>query len=155
MKKPKKGWADRRFANKKSFTRNSVAVRRAEPLSTKSAFTDMEGSFAEMQARFIEATRQNNVSVESTNDEFNDKTGYFVNKGQKNGRCNRTACQRRIGAHPELDQPTQQWVMRASLTAGDQLFYCSACARLFLESDERFGASPRVSLYIEDAEEAA
>lgn len=53
------------------------------------------------------------------------------NKGEKNGACNRAACQL-----PLLGAP-QFWIKNH--TTGGRLYYCGKCANLFAEADRRFG----------------
>lgn len=144
IKAPRKSWADRRLASGPSYTRNAVSVRRViEDASVKATGL----SYNDLCNQMLEKSLKNGAKMESSNDKFLVETGLFANKGEKDGRCNRTACQARIGNHPELPKPAQQWVMRFPFTAGDELFYCSDCARLFLADDRRSGRDPRVSLY--------
>ena len=56
----------------------------------------------------------------------------LADKGEKDGSCNRTACQMPLKGQ-------EQWFMSEHLTGGRQLFYCAECARKFHEADRHFG----------------
>ena len=56
-------------------------------------------------------------------------------KGQKDGSCNRTACQRPLKGHP-------QWTMRDHMTGG-KLYYCQSCAFKFNDYDDSIRVSRR------------
>lgn len=164
--KKRESWADRRFKRGASYTRNAVSVSRARQIdidrevaaSREHGLTGLIEAATLAQTgqtpsqlldHLIQKSHENGVRMEASNDEFDTKTGLFVNKGKKDGRCNRTACQHRIGAHPELSEYAPQFVMEPPFTAGEQLFYCRVCAAMFTESDDRFGNDRRVSLYVE------
>lgn len=53
-------------------------------------------------------------------------------KGEKDGHCNRTACQAPLKGEP-------QWFMRSPFTDGSRLHYCEVCARDFNDWDRRSG----------------
>ena len=79
-------------------------------------------------------------------DAFARGVGYsgpeMPDKGQRDGSCNRTACQL-----PLKDQA--QWTMpnygRSGGTDG-KLYYCTACAEKFHEADREFGQPLRCTL---------
>lgn len=52
-------------------------------------------------------------------------------KGQKDGSCNRTACQLPLAGQPQF------W-MKDHMVANGRLYYCRACERKFTEADRRF-----------------
>ncbi len=62
-------------------------------------------------------------------------------KGQKDGSCNRTACQLPLAGKP-------QWMMLESLSGGQKLYYCGECARKFYEADRDFGRPFRCTLVV-------
>jgi hypothetical protein len=131
IKAPKKSWAERRLQTGPSYVRNAVGVnRRGE-------------SAAEVRSRMEAA-----CPVETSNDKFNPRTKLFENKGRKDGRCNRTACQRRIGNHPELPAPRPQFVMERPYSSHD-LFYCQRCHEDFVTWDRQIGQPDRTRLYVE------
>lgn len=59
-------------------------------------------------------------------------------KGQKDGSCNRTACQR-----PLKDELEHQF-MDGIFTGGPRLYYCAGCAREFDRWDFRSGDRVRI-----------
>jgi hypothetical protein len=64
-----------------------------------------------------------------------------ADKGQKDGSCNRTACQAPLKGEP-------QYYMRADFNPNGRVYYCEVCADLFTASDRRFnpGEPPRCTL---------
>lgn len=56
-------------------------------------------------------------------------------KGEKDGLCNRTACQRPLAGHP-------QWYMIHHSTKA-KVFYCQPCAFQFNDWDDRCGEPRR------------
>ncbi len=73
------------------------------------------------------------------------KDGYNRDKGLRDGRCNRYACQEPLGANPLLSRPRPQWSMRdhESSSATHRLYYCHPCAVMFNDSDARAGTEQR------------
>lgn len=69
-------------------------------------------------------------------------------KGEKDGSCNRTACQR-----PLADEFEHQF-MSGNFTGGPRLYYCSRCARDFDEWDYRSGDAVRIQREPKICEEA-
>ena len=61
-----------------------------------------------------------------------------IDKGQKNGSCNLTACQR-----PLKDELQHQFI-EGNFTGGPRLYYCSKCARDFEDWDYRSGDRVRI-----------
>jgi hypothetical protein len=59
-------------------------------------------------------------------------------KGQKDGSCNRGACQLPLAGR-------QQWTMKDHVTGG-KLYYCADCAHKFNESDREFGEPLRCTM---------
>ncbi|WP_062120355.1 hypothetical protein [Aureimonas sp. AU40] len=53
-------------------------------------------------------------------------------KGEKGGRCNRTACQRPL-------KGSSNWSMRNFMVEGGRLYYCDPCAEDFTAWDKRSG----------------
>lgn len=54
-----------------------------------------------------------------------------INKGQRDGSCNRTACQRDL-------KGMAQYYMRGDLDKSKRVYYCGECAEMFSESDRRY-----------------
>lgn len=73
------------------------------------------------------------------------RQGYHADKGLRDGRCNRYACQAPIGANPELGvRPAPQWSMRDHEQHTERrLYYCHSCAVMFNQSDYRAGTEQR------------
>jgi len=72
-------------------------------------------------------------------------SGYEIKpgKGQRDGNCNRTACQVPL-------EDREQWTMRDHETnvEGKRLYYCGDCARMFNDFDRRQGYEPRCRLEV-------
>lgn len=60
-------------------------------------------------------------------------------KGEKDGNCNRTACQRPLRGR-------KQWYMDGNFTGGPRVYYCDDCARDFTRWDMRSGDPIRCTL---------
>jgi hypothetical protein len=62
-------------------------------------------------------------------------------KGQRDGSCNRTACQDNLAGF-------ERWSMHnIGYTEGNRLYYCRTCAVDFNQSDRQFGEPVRCSIY--------
>lgn len=80
----------------------------------------------------------------------------YPDKGDKDGRCNFTACQRPIGANPLLSEPRPQYIMRPPFVHFESgVFYCEPCALDCIAFDERVGDRVRMSLFEEDGDAEA
>lgn len=84
------------------------------------------GSFARNLGRRLRAAP---ISPVSTN---------HPDKGKRDGRCNRTACQEPLAGSP-------RWSMLDYQTGG-RLYYCRRCVMLFNECDDRMREERRCSI---------
>lgn len=65
------------------------------------------------------------------------QTEILPGKGKKDGRCNRTACQRSLAGEP-------QWTMSDHQNHTDgRLYYCQSCAFQFNDWDDKCGVPRR------------
>jgi hypothetical protein len=67
----------------------------------------------------------------------------MLDKGQKDGSCNRTACQLPLAGR-------EQWAMRDFMVRDGKLYYCADCAMKFHEADRQFGEPLRCTLVTDD-----
>ena len=116
-----------------------------------------------MAKRFVSRTSKLKAAVEKSRSQPYTRTagdpphagyghtgGNNLDKGIRDGSCNRTACQRPLKGRT-------QYVMTTPYTAGEKLYYCADCADLFAYWDriDRPNEPPRCALVMEEEDASA
>ncbi len=107
------------------------------PPSLASLAEPIEDRYAAKRAREAEYTpteaRDNGVGYSGP---------IMADKGEREGSCNRTACQVPLVGLPRWSMP--------NYSTGGRLYYCQRCVDLFHESDRQFREPLRCSIVAED-----